>query len=100
MGQYRKIFTPFGQAEYSFPADVIEAGGYRMDWPGIVGTAESLGVAANQIINAAQSLSPGAGVMAPSDAPPLLQAPTAAPVGGGFPWVLAIGAVGLWYFTK
>jgi hypothetical protein len=76
---------------------------YQLDWPGIAGTAERLGIAANQIATGAQPLAPGAGVTAPgaAEAPSGIQAPPAGTPGvsaGTSPWLL-IGGAALLYFV-
>jgi len=98
MGIYRNVYQPFGTVVN--PEDIP---GYQLDWPGIVDTAQRLGVAANQIATGAQPLAPGAGVLAPGaspEAPPLLQAPPAGTPGVAAstpPWLL-IGGAALLYF--
>jgi len=97
MGIYRNVYQPFGTFVQA-PLD------YQLDWPGIVDTAQRLGVEANQIATGAQPLAPGAGVLAPGaspEAPPLLQAPPAGTPGVGAstsPWLL-IGGAALVYFV-
>jgi len=96
MGIYRKVYQPFGQAE---------GPSYQLDWPGIAGTAEKLGIAANQIATGAQPLDPGAGVLAPGaspEAPPSsIQAPppgTPGVANGGTSPIVLIGGAALLYF--
>lgn len=98
MGVYRKVYQPFGLDLNALASGIENAssGGYRTDWPGIIGTAE-------QIATNAGLLAPGAGVLAPSAAPPLLQAPPEGTPGvatnGGIPWLLIGGAVAIYYFV-
>jgi hypothetical protein len=90
MGIYRKVYQPFG-----------DDGGYQLDWPGIASTATQLGIDAAHLISGAQPLAPGAGVLAPSTAPPLLQAPPAGSPGvaaSTSPWLLIGGAAAIYYF--
>jgi hypothetical protein len=102
MGIYRNVYQPFGDVNLgSESAPFIPQ--YQLDWPGIVGTAERLGIAANQIATGAQPLAPGAGVTAPgaAEAPTGLQAPPAGTPGvsaGTSPWLLIGGAAAIYYF--
>ncbi len=104
MGIYRNVYQPFGTVLEDFTSGE-RASSYQLDWPGIVGTAERLGVAANQIATGAQSLAPGAGVLAPGaspeEAPTSLKAPPAGTPGvaaSTSPWLL-IGGAALVYFV-
>ena len=91
-------FQPFGDAATDA---VMVAGGaymgsgdsqYMTDWPGVVGQANQLWAGAQSLVNSAQPEIP----MAPSTAPPLLQAPTA-PAAGTSPLLLIGGAALLYY---
>jgi hypothetical protein len=110
MGIYRKVYQPFGGTEADryegpIPTEAYPSF-YQLDWPGLVGTAERLGIAANQIATGAQLLAPGAGVLAPGaspEAPPSsIQAPPEGTPGvaaaSTSPWLL-IGGAALVYFV-
>jgi hypothetical protein len=104
MGIYRKVYQPFGTVwDPGDVSQIVRGEPYQLDWPGIVGTAERLGIAANQIATGAQPLAPGAGVTAPgaAEAPTGLQAPPAGTPGvsaGTSPWLLIGGAAAIYYF--
>ena len=82
-------FQPFGDALFDENAP---RGTYMTDWPGVVGQANQLWAGAQSLVNSAQPEIP----MAPSTAPPLLQAPTA-PAAGTSPLLLIGGAALLYY---
>jgi len=123
MGIYRKVYQPFGGTYFEEMAAqaaaaqaaaaqtvgttmVREGPQYQLDWPGIAGTAERLGIAANQLATGAQPMDPGAGVLAPGaspEAPPAsIQAPPEGTPGvaaaSTSPWLL-IGGAALVYFV-
>ena len=114
MGVYRRVYQPFGmtwQEEQSMrgAAAMMQETmqpNYRTDWPGIIGTAERLGLSAAQLATGAQPLDPGAGVLLDGGPPPpptMLDAPPPGtpgvlPAPPGPPWLLIGGAVALYYF--
>ena len=119
MGVYRRVYQPFGQIAAGMTDEEWYAMGgtsqaivppgpqlpYRTDWPGVVGTAERLGLSAAQLATGAQPLDPGAGVMLPSEGPPEgISAPPPGtpgvlPAPPGPPWLLIGGAVALYFFV-
>lgn len=107
MALYRqRLHTPFGDdagtidgqtaAGLGVDLNVLAAGGYRTDWPGVLDTAVNIGLsAANQVISAEHSSPGAASVPQGAPAPAMVQAGMTS----GPPWVLLLGAVALYYFV-
>lgn len=94
---WKSKYLPFGLDLNALTAAGSRTGtdlssAYQTGWPGVVGSAGTLFQDASSLYNAATD------TPVVSQAPPLLQAPTATPSGGGISPILLLAAAGAAYF--